>query len=60
MPPLVTAAVGPDDWPWLLSPQHATAPPADRAHVWSKPAASATCPAAATDAGTPPVWLRRL
>ena len=39
-------------WPPLVWPQHVTTPPADVAHVWSFPAATATWPPAATDAGT--------
>ena len=36
----------------MFQPQHATAPPADSAHVWASPAATATWPPAATAPGT--------
>ena len=37
---------------YSFRPQHVTPPPADSAHEWKSPAARATWPDVATDAGT--------
>jgi hypothetical protein len=49
-PPAASAT--PVDWPWPFQPQHVAPPAADSAHVWPKPAVTATCPDADTPGGT--------
>jgi hypothetical protein len=50
--PPAAAVAGTAVSPFQLLPQHATAPPADRAHVWVYPAATATWTPPATLPGT--------